>query len=317
MMTEVNQFTLDESRLALVAGRYEIGTDHDALLALEAVILGDGDGGPLLAGPCEIAVDLLADQDGELDGYRVILHPDAGEAAPWLASGIQRVSYHRDDGRGTAEIIRDFARVANSLLAWHQERGQATAVEAFRPPLASSASRDAGELVLRMWGSPPGLDGRPATIDALPMLRQADGSLTGPSWDGSEPAGAVALRSLVLTADAAPDGTLTRWRAQYRPHGVVDEGRAGGMHRTLSHLRASLDRAAALDGPPAGFEGYLARAASALGIAAAAPFAVYVPARQGGPQWRYLGTAELAGWLPSQARLVSGPAARSAEQPAK
>ena len=124
-------FTLDESRLAHVAGRYEIETDHDALIALESVILGDGDNGPLLAGPCEIAVDLLADADGELDGYRIILHPAAGETAPWLASGIQRVSYHRDAGHDTAGIIRDFVRVANSLLAWHQQPGQG---EAAQPP---------------------------------------------------------------------------------------------------------------------------------------------------------------------------------------
>ena len=115
----MTEFTLDESRLADAAGRYEIETDHDALLALEAVILGDGDGGPMLAGPCEVAIDLLADADGELDGYRIILHPDAGEATPWLASSIQRVSYHRSDGRDTAGIIRDLVRVANSLLAWH------------------------------------------------------------------------------------------------------------------------------------------------------------------------------------------------------
>jgi hypothetical protein len=123
----MTEFTLDESRLAHVAGRHEIETDHDALLALEAVILGDGDSDPLLAGPCEIAVDLLADADGELDGYRIILHPAADEAAPWLASGIQRASSHRDDGRDAAGIIRDFVRVANSLLAWHQEHRQATA----------------------------------------------------------------------------------------------------------------------------------------------------------------------------------------------
>ena len=124
----MTEFTLDESRLANVASRYEIETDHDALLALEAVILGDGggvEGDPLLDGPCEIGVDLLADADGELDGYRIILHPDEDLAAPWVASGIQRVSYHREDGRDTAGIITDFARVANSLFAWHLGHRQA------------------------------------------------------------------------------------------------------------------------------------------------------------------------------------------------
>src|SRR5262245_54181249 len=94
--TMATEFTLDEARLADLAARYEIETDHDALLALEAVILGDGDGGPLLDGPCEVHVDLLADADGELDGYRVLLHPEDDPAAPWLASHIQRVSYHQE-----------------------------------------------------------------------------------------------------------------------------------------------------------------------------------------------------------------------------
>ena len=123
----MTEFTLDDSRLADVASRYEIETDHDALLALETVILGDGDSGPLLDGGCEIGVDLLADAEGEIDGYRIILHPDEDLSAPWLASSIQRVSYHRDDGRDTAGIIRDFVRVANSLFTWNQGRGQAIA----------------------------------------------------------------------------------------------------------------------------------------------------------------------------------------------
>jgi hypothetical protein len=115
----MTEFILDESRLADVAGRYEIENDHDALLALEAVIHGDSDGSLLLGCPCEVAIDLLANADGELDGYRIVLHPAADENLPWLASSIQRASEHRDNGRGTAGIIRDFVRVANSLLTSH------------------------------------------------------------------------------------------------------------------------------------------------------------------------------------------------------
>jgi hypothetical protein len=63
----MTEFTLDESGLAPVASPHEIKTDHDALVALDAVILGDGDSSPR-PGPCEIAADLLADADGELDG---------------------------------------------------------------------------------------------------------------------------------------------------------------------------------------------------------------------------------------------------------
>lgn len=109
-------FTLDETRLAVVAAGLDIETDHDAVLALQAAILGDDDSAPLLAGPCEIAVDLLADDNGEIDGYRAILHPPG---SPWLASDIQRVTGHLDAGLDTAGIIRDFAAVASALWAWH------------------------------------------------------------------------------------------------------------------------------------------------------------------------------------------------------
>lgn len=62
-------FTLGESRLAGTAGQHDINTDHDALLALEAVIPGDDDG-PLPAGPRQAAAGLPAGANGELDGYR-------------------------------------------------------------------------------------------------------------------------------------------------------------------------------------------------------------------------------------------------------
>jgi hypothetical protein len=120
----VTEFTLDERRLPDVAARYPIETDHDALLALETVIRGDRAGGPLLKRPCGIAVDLLTNADGEIDGYRIILRPERDADAPGLASGIQRASHHRAAGRDTTGIIRDFTRVANSLLARHQADGQ-------------------------------------------------------------------------------------------------------------------------------------------------------------------------------------------------
>lgn len=128
-------FTLDESRLAELADNFEIVTDHDALLALETAIQGDSYRPPVLSGPCEIAVDLLENSDGETDGYRALLRPDPGADAPWLASGIQRVSDHRGDGLDTAGIIADFARLASSLFSWHQGH---------RP--ADVSPRDAAEL---------------------------------------------------------------------------------------------------------------------------------------------------------------------------
>jgi hypothetical protein len=165
------------------------------------------------------------------------------------------------------------------------------------------AQREPG-LVLRMWGTPPAGGARPATIDAHPMISHPGGwSLTSPGPDVSP------LRDLVLRADAAPDGSLTRWRAEYSPvHSPVDEARAAAMLRVLSGLRTSLEAAGARRGPPAGFGDYLARAAAALGITDPAPFAVHVPgARSPDARWRYLTRAELRDWLPAQARRVIAP----------
>lgn len=161
-------------------------------------------------------------------------------------------------------------------------------------------------LVMCTRACPSGLDGSPARIDSRPMLIGAGNSLAAPrrgygqSWSGE-------LRSLVLAADIAPDGALTRWRAEYRPREpqVVDEAGAAAMYRTLFQLRDHLVRLAARHGPPADFPDYLARASAALGIPGTAPFAVYVPVDQGGPEWRRLGADGLRRWLPGQACLVA------------
>ncbi len=163
-------------------------------------------------------------------------------------------------------------------------------------------------LVLLMWGRPPGLGGSPAAIDAHPMIRNADGSIDGSPRDHDHPAGPGALRSLVFTADAAADGTMARWHAEYRTREAIDEPRAAIMHNMLDHITAGLDRAAADDGPPADYTDYLTRAAAALGISGPSPFAVHVPLRQGGPATRYLTAAELRTWLPDQARRLSNSA---------
>jgi len=177
-----------------------------------------------------------------------------------------------------------------------------------KPGRSAITHQAAPAMVLRMWGSPPGRAGHPPTIDAHPMQKRPNGSLRSPRWDPGQPAGPGSLRHLVLTADAAPDGTLTSWRAEYRPQEAIGQARATAMHRALARIRTSLDSAAASDGPPADFPEYLARAALALGITDPAPFGVYVPGLLlGVPRWRYLGAAELRAWLPSQARRVSSP----------
>ena len=130
-MTE--QFGLDESRLADVAGRYPVTDDHSAFLALETAIRGH-DGDPATAvitgGPCDLAVELLANEYGELDGYRLLIHPAANLTDPWIASntesvtGRDRLAEPDEDGGiyNTAQIIRDAVTLANELLAWSQRQ---------------------------------------------------------------------------------------------------------------------------------------------------------------------------------------------------
>ena len=130
-MTE--RFGLDESRLADVAGRYPVTDDHSAFLALETAIRGR-DGDPATAvitgGPCDLAVELLANEYGELDGYRLLIHPAANLTDPWIASntesvtGRDRLAEPDEDGGiyNTAQIIRDAVTLANELLAWSQRQ---------------------------------------------------------------------------------------------------------------------------------------------------------------------------------------------------
>jgi hypothetical protein len=124
----------NEDWLATLAELCPVYDDLDAVGVLTTAILGD-DGDPghsIIDGPCDIAADLLADaaNEGEVDGYRIIIHPSGNLADPWLASNIERVSY-RDDidtpakpgdswSYDTAAIIRHAVEVANNLLAWSE-----------------------------------------------------------------------------------------------------------------------------------------------------------------------------------------------------
>lgn len=121
------RFELDYSGLASLVFEHCVASDQDALLAIEAALPGTGDH-PLISGPCEIAVDLLADGDGEIDGYRIIIHPAPDPSEPWIASPICRVSdveqwddpADPDDLYDTAEIIENAVRTANELLEWSE-----------------------------------------------------------------------------------------------------------------------------------------------------------------------------------------------------
>lgn len=116
------EFTLGEPVIADLADRYEIATDHDALLVLEAAIHGHHSSGrSIVRGPCEVTVELLADADADLDGYRILLRHGPGRDSPWLASDVRRAADHLEAGMDTRDIIRDFLKTANGLYAWHQD----------------------------------------------------------------------------------------------------------------------------------------------------------------------------------------------------
>ena len=118
-----HRFELDYSGLASLVMNYPVEDDHSAMLAIEAALPGTADR-PLISGPCEMAVDLLADGDGEIDGYRIIIRPN--DTSPWLATHIQRVSYLEQwddptdpgDLYDTAQIIELAVQGANELLEW-------------------------------------------------------------------------------------------------------------------------------------------------------------------------------------------------------
>jgi hypothetical protein len=121
------RFELDYSGLASLVFEHCVANDHDAMLAIEAALPGVSDH-PLISGPCAMAVDLLADGDGEIDGYRIIIHPASDLNEPWIASPIFRVSDVEQwddppdpgDLYDTAEIIENAVKTANELLEWSE-----------------------------------------------------------------------------------------------------------------------------------------------------------------------------------------------------
>jgi hypothetical protein len=108
----------------------------------------------------------------------------------------------------------------------------------------------------------------------------------GPMWPAS-------LAALSLTAvDEGSDGP-TSWRAVFLDPGDVDGSRAMTMAATLHQL-------ALAEGQPPDFVTYLDRAARALGVGGAVPFAVASPARHGNPAWCRLSATALQPWLDDQ-----------------
>lgn len=113
------RFTVNENLLQALSDRYyPVDSDHEAVLLLNEAIMGDE---PVITGPCEIAAELLADDDdGSVDGWRIII----SFGGPWLGAEISRVSYRTRDGNGgysPAEILRDAVDAANGLLSWYED----------------------------------------------------------------------------------------------------------------------------------------------------------------------------------------------------
>jgi hypothetical protein len=116
------KFQLDEARAAEVgfAERFPVEDDHSAMLAIDQAIAGDDD--IVITGPegpspgtdtevTEMAVDLLADGDGKIDGFRILVRLPGGLF--WRASEIQRVPW---GGQDTLAVLRVAVAAANGLL---------------------------------------------------------------------------------------------------------------------------------------------------------------------------------------------------------
>ena len=110
------QFILDEDYAVSVgfADRYPVEDNESAVRAIEAALLGTGDNADIcisnLAG-VEFAIDILADGDGAIDGYRILVRR---RSEPYyLASTIRGFG----SGDGTLSVLRDAVEDANDLVA--------------------------------------------------------------------------------------------------------------------------------------------------------------------------------------------------------
>ena len=117
------KFQLDEAWAAKVgfAERFPVEDDHSAMLAIDQAIAGDDDD-IVITGPegpfpstdvqvTEMAVDLLADGDGNIDGFRILVRLPGGLF--WRAGEIQRVPW---GGQDTLAVLRVAVAAANVLL---------------------------------------------------------------------------------------------------------------------------------------------------------------------------------------------------------
>jgi hypothetical protein len=118
------QFELDMPRTLALDADYCTENDWDAVTGITTAVLGTDGMTPLVTAPdgYTLAADLLADEDGEPDGYRILVA--AGPDAPWLASrDIKRAADFRvtadaNELVSTSAVITDAVAAANGMLAW-------------------------------------------------------------------------------------------------------------------------------------------------------------------------------------------------------
>jgi hypothetical protein len=139
-MKHAHPFTLDEQRAARLAESYPLvghaaERDHTAFLLVEEAIT---DGTLRGGGPCSLATDRLADSEGELDGYIILLHIADGY---WVRSPIKRASYFS----GPAAILHDAADEANAMTrlarTMHKPRQPWHCIRDIRPGWRRRGSR--------------------------------------------------------------------------------------------------------------------------------------------------------------------------------
>ena len=117
-MTEL--FRLDEAAATEsdFAARYPVEDDHSAMLAIDQATNGDDDD-ICITGPdgWTMYVDLTADGDGKLDGYRILVQQDG--ASFYLAAYTDSVGWQENPP--TLDVLRDAAATASHLITSYQE----------------------------------------------------------------------------------------------------------------------------------------------------------------------------------------------------
>jgi hypothetical protein len=119
--TTAQQFTLDEDAAAETgfAERYPVEDNHSAALAIDQAAHGD-DEDLIITGPdgWTFYADLLANNDGDLDAYRILVQPPGANFL--LASTVECIPW--PEGSDTLDVLRRAVDAANELIREYQQR---------------------------------------------------------------------------------------------------------------------------------------------------------------------------------------------------